>query len=101
MENTWGFFPLDSVEIRITARGAQVRQPQVDLADHIIRVGFVCMGFHLDAGDGTVRTYWRTPYWIDFDNVVYDLPTNQYYNNAIRWYLTPGTEGHIWVWNQL
>jgi hypothetical protein len=99
----WGDNKVKYILVRIDTVGWETRRVSHVDTDRILRAGFVSLGFHGDAGDGTERWYWREPIWIDFENFEWSPPSNNFdaeaytYARGIRWGLSEDVTGHMWV----
>lgn len=89
---------IDHVAAVVTARGGLVRAPDIGASDHIIRAGWVALGAELDA-DGTMphQVYWQSVQWLDFDGSCFDPAPDSMPVTHIRWFLSPGTQAHLFV----
>jgi hypothetical protein len=91
------------VFVHLDSLGVNVNSPEPGVLDHILRAGWIAFGYNGDAGDGTIRDYWREPIWLNFVDTEW-TPVPQYQGSdqtiwatQVRWWLSPGTTGHLWV----
>jgi len=88
----------------LTALGLGVRHP-VDLDDdHLLRAGWIAFGRSLNLIGGVTRDYWHPPVFLDWTDSRWIPQPNV--NSAtvlaivatrVRWRLSPGTSGHLYV----
>jgi hypothetical protein len=88
----------------LSALGPEVRRP-VDLTDdQLLRAGYIAFGRTLSLIGGVSRDYWHAPIWLDWQDTRWIPQPNQ--NSAgvlnivatrVRWRLSPGTAGHLYV----
>lgn len=88
----------------LTSLGGEVRHLEALADDHILRAGFVAFGRTLSLIGGVNRDYWHPPIWLDWTDARWIPQPNvnsttvlQIVATRVRWYLTPGTAGHLYV----
>jgi hypothetical protein len=90
--------------VHLTAFGPGVRHPEGLTDDQLLRAGFIAFGRSLSLIGGVTRDYWHPPIWLDWEDTRWVPQPNQ--NSAgvlqvvatrVRWRLSPGTEGHLYV----
>lgn len=89
---------VDHVSVNVTTQGPLMNSPSAGAADHVIRAGWIALGSELDA-DGTQAhsVYWREPKWLNFDQTLIAPPFDDYPSSHIRWWLSQGTQAHLFV----
>lgn len=60
-----GFQSFHYFQAYVNAIGPGVGRPTVDFQDNLSKLGWIQIGNEFDAGDGTVRVYWRERVWIN------------------------------------
>lgn len=93
---------VDHVSTLVIVRGGLIMAPDYGALDHIIRAGWVALGAELDA-DGTMphQIYWQRQQWVDFDAFVFDPGPDQLPATHVRWWMSPGTQTHLFVGGQV
>jgi hypothetical protein len=91
--------------VHLDTLGGLVTELELDSPDHILRAGWWALGHTGDVGDGVTRIYWREPHWINtVDSEWTPEPQNSasgdltVFADVIRWQLSPGTSGHLWLY---
>jgi len=82
----------------ITAEPSVVQKPYSD-ADSRKNVGWICLGDNRTDPDGTARTYWYDPQWINFTDWK-SLSVNGSTGidaNRVRWHIYPGFSVRLFV----
>jgi len=90
--------------LHLTTIGPKVRELDGLPDDRIIRAGWISFGRTLNLIGATSRDYWHPPIFIDFSDQRWIPSPNQSASQIltlvatrVRWYLSPGTEGHLLV----
>jgi hypothetical protein len=87
----------------VTLLGQDVRYPDPDNLDRLLRFGWYAFGDNPSVGDGSVD-YWRAPIWIDFSSQLWTpIPSTDgsniltLFTSRVRWHLNDGAEAHLYV----
>jgi hypothetical protein len=85
--------------------GLEVRDLDGTVDDYFLRAGWVSFGDSLSVIGGVALDYWRTPVHLNFhEQLITPIPTDDGSSvfvmraSRIRWFLSPGCTGHIYVY---
>lgn len=91
-------------ECHLTALGGDVRELEVTAPDHILRAGWVSLGDRFTIGTGPFLDRWRQPVQLNFLETLWTpIPSDSpggslsVLATRVRWHLSPGTLGHLFV----
>jgi len=87
----------------VLALGNDVRHPEPENTDRLLRFGWFSLGDEFDIGDGTIF-YWRPPVWIDWTQQIW-TPVGSTLGGTpitvlsrfVRWHINDGGSLHLWV----
>lgn len=91
--------------VHLDALGGGVSYPEGTRTDYQLRAGWVSLGDHFSAIGGVDRDYWRAPDWLNFPDTLWTPNSTQTISGVpattlasrLRYSLSPGTSGHIFV----
>jgi hypothetical protein len=90
--------------VHLDATGPNVRHPIDTTDDQLLRAGYIAFGRSLNLIGGVTRDYWHPPIWLDWLDMRWIPQPNinvstvlQIAATRVRWRLSPGTSGHLYV----
>lgn len=89
---------LDRVTVTIVTRPAYVRELEVEAPDHIIRAGWMALGYFFSEGDQPPAIFWTIPRYVDFDTFLWANFTDS--NGPVhyfRYFFTQGVTAHLLI----
>ena len=91
-----GFQNLRYLQVFFNQLGPGVGHPTVDFADNLSKAGWLQFGNTFDAGDGTVRTYYRERIWINNEAFEHEhnpsIPVDR-----LRYWFSAGSQAYVTV----
>lgn len=104
MDNLTGGTSVQFFLCHLTSIGGLVRPLDELPDDRIVRAGWITFGRTLNLIGATSRDYWHPPIFLHFADQRWVPDPNQSNTQIltlvatrVRWYLSPGTEGHLLV----
>lgn len=89
---------VDHVTVHVTTFGGLCRFPDDGVTDHVLRAGWISLGYELTEGGQDTAIYWLPPWHIAFEHTLIPLELNVTYPvTAFRWFLSPGTTAYVFA----